>query len=37
MILFRGKERDLTFKELWMIWNFGRLIEQFEAVGFSVN
>jgi hypothetical protein len=37
MILFIGKVRDLTFRELWLAWNFGRLIERLEAIDFSKN
>ena len=37
MILFKGKIKDLTYKELWLAWHFGRPIELLEAVDFSTN
>lgn len=37
MILFRGKARDMTLTELWLAWNFGRLVEPVEVVDFSRN
>jgi len=37
MILFKGKVKDMTFKELWLAWYFGRPIERLEAIDFSVN
>ena len=37
MIIYNGKAKDMTFKELWMAWNFGRIIPLVEAVDFSKN
>ena len=37
MILFKGKVKDMTFKELWLSWYFGRLIEPLEAIDFGKN
>lgn len=37
MILFRGKVKDLTYKELWLAWYFGRPIELLETGDFSKN
>ena len=37
MILYRGKAKHMTFKELWLSWNFGRPVERLEAVDFNLN
>ncbi len=37
MIIFNGKAKDLTFKELCLAWYFGRLIERLESIDFSKN
>jgi len=37
MLLYSGKARDLTFKELFLTWYFGRLIERLEAEDFEAN
>ncbi len=37
MILYNGKAKDMTFKELWLAWKFGRPIERLESVDFSQN
>ncbi len=37
MILFAGKAKNMTFRELWLTWHFGRLIERLESVDFSAN
>ena len=37
MILYNGKMKDMTFKELWMMWNFGRTVEKLEAGDFNLN
>lgn len=37
MILFKGKIKNLTYKELWLAWHFGRPIEPLEAVDFCKN
>jgi hypothetical protein len=35
--VYKGKARDLTFKEMWMLWHFGRKIELLEDVDFCWN
>lgn len=37
MILYIGKAKGLTFKELFLAWYFGRLVEPLEATDFSRN
>ena len=37
MILYIGKAKNMTFKELWLSWNFGRPVERLEAVDFNLN
>lgn len=37
MILYKGKVKNLTYKELWLSWYFGRSIELLEAIDFSKN
>ena len=37
MILYKGKAKGMTNKELWLAWKFGRPIENLEAVDFSRN
>ncbi len=37
MIYYIGKAKDMTSKELWLVWNYGRLIALLEAVDFSRN
>ena len=37
MILFKGKAKNMTFKELCLAWHFGRPIEPLEAMDFSPN
>ncbi len=37
MIIFKGKVRNMTFKELCLAWYLGRLIETIELVDFSKN
>lgn len=34
---YKGKLKDLTPKELWMLWHFGRKVEALEDVDFSRN
>ncbi len=37
MRLYSGKVKDMTYKELWLAWYFGRPIELLEAVDFDLN
>ena len=37
MILYSGKAKNLSYKELWMAWNFGRPIELLESIDFGEN
>ncbi len=38
MIIYIGKARGLTFREIWLAWvKFSRPIEKLEAVDFSRN
>ncbi len=37
MILYKGKAKNMTLKELWLMWKFGRPIELLEEVDFSGN
>ncbi len=37
MIIYIGKARNLTYKELWLIWKFGRPVETLEPIDFSGN
>jgi len=37
MILYSGKAKDMTFKELWMRWYYGRPVELLETVDFTKN
>ena len=36
-MLYIGKVKDMTYNELWMLWNFGRLAEPLESVDFCKN
>lgn len=36
-ILYIGKAKDMTLKELWLVWRFGRKIEPLESVDFNRN
>ncbi len=35
--VFIGKAKNLNFKELYLLWHFGRTIEPMESVDFSWN
>lgn len=35
MVLYNGKAKGLTRKEIWLAWKFGRLAEQLESCDFS--
>ena len=37
MTLYISKAKNMTFKELWLMWNFGRPVERLEAVDFNLN
>ena len=37
MILYKGKAKDMTYKELFLAWYFGRLIEPLETTDFMLN
>jgi len=37
MLIYIGKFKDLTLKELWLLIKFGRPIEKLEAIDFSRN
>ena len=37
MLLYSGKAKHMTYKELWLSWYFGRPIEQLESVDFYKN
>lgn len=37
MLLYRGKSKGLTRKEIMLAWQYGRLIEQLEPCDFSKN
>ncbi len=37
MILYSGKVKDMTRKEIWLAWHFGRPIELLEATDFNLN
>ncbi len=37
MVLYRGKAKGLTFKEVILAWKFGRLIEPLEPCDFGKN
>ncbi len=37
MILFNGKLKNLTPKELFLAWNYGRLVERIESADFGRN
>lgn len=36
-LLYIGKVKDMTLKELWLLWRFGRKIELLEDADFSRN
>ncbi len=36
-ILYIGKTKDMTLKELWLVWKFGRKIETIESVDVNRN
>ncbi len=37
MLIFIGKVKDMTFKELCLTWYFGRPIELLEDIDFGRN
>ena len=37
MILYIGKAKNMTLKEIWLCWKFGRLVELVEATDFGRN
>ncbi len=37
MILYNGKAKNMTRKEIWLVWYFGRITEPLEPGDFSRN
>ena len=37
LALLAKYEGGMTFKELWLSWNFGRPVENLESVDFNLN
>lgn len=37
ILLYIGKAKDLTYKELWLLLHFGRPVEPLEETDFSRN
>ncbi len=36
-VVYRGKAKDLTLKEIWLLYKFGRRTENLEDTDFSRN